>query len=435
MSLEKEASNISEKISLLKRSTQIYLNKIHGCSENENYWWFVAGYYSIVAWSVIKYYEDDRAGLLSLIKQGPMEGVIPYILRARMERYKDEKKYHRLNGQQVNGLEFTPEVASINYINLNFQDSNDIVDDVYPRISGFAFRIYNKYCSSLGKLNKYKRIDNLEQGVYGSLEEVFNNLLPFFLPNSLTIFYPKFLSKMLKNINVKRVVTRHGLDLNIFQLLILGGNYSRKGFGEWLTITGHGFGTNISIDSIYYYSLQYKPQNVWGNHLKMNQFPRREDKVKVPFSVLVVPSERPLPYMLYDKKKYIQYEKMCGILIDLLSSECFSSLNIKIRFKDDEDRIYKADRYLKGNLLAETRSFEESYQDYDLVITTTIATVAGKCIYNKINFIGLYYPYELTEEVNYLWVISNKNVFSDFPQFTQAVKFHLNKMLIQMGGK
>lgn len=423
--LEHEFNELSLKINTLRDSTSKILNKYHGLNESKEYWWFVAGYYAVIAWTVLKRCEDSRHILRRLIDSGPLGGVIPLELNERLEELRIELKKKNLN--TINYL--NPSIVSTGYICLEPSSNTCRINNVYPSTTGLLYKFYLRLIKIHKKIIIRNR-DSTDQDYDTSkanLDELFEELLLFFLPETLRNYFPRIFIKLAKYVNLKKVYTTHGLDLNIFQIMVIGSNFAKKGPGDWLNIVGHGFGSNISIDSLYYHSLQNKPQNAINyDVLKLPLFPIKNKKQ---FDVLLIPAERPLAYIYYDLGRYEVYERLCINLVRTLSSEKYSSLRIKVRFKNALDYDFKKNDYLQKNLMHEKRGFEESYSDYNLIITTNIASVAGKCIFNNIPFVGLYFPYELTEKKNYEWIIRNKDIYENFDQFIERVKTELDYII------
>jgi hypothetical protein len=427
--LEDEFNEFTLKIDALRDSTSIILNKFHGLDESKHYWWFLAGYYAVIAWAVIKRCEDNRNILKHLIDEGPLTAVIPLELNDRLEVFRHEFSQKKSN----NNNNLNHNIASMAYISLDQCNNSYRINDVYQSVTTLIYKFYLKF---IDLHNKFLPRKNLTKRVTYNLDhanshDLFEELLLFFLPEIYKKYFPKIFIKIAKYINLNKIYTTHGLDLNIFQVMIIGSNYEKKGPGDWLNIVGHGFGSNISIDSIYYHSLQNKPQNAYSRDIL--KLPSFQKKNKNPFNVLLIPAERPLPYMLYDLHRYEVYEKLCVNLVEILSGEKYNSLAIKVRFKNSLDLNSKKNDYLKKNIKNEKRSFEEAFNDYDLIITTNIASVAGKCIFNNIPFIGLYFPYELTEKANYDWIVKNKDIYENYEEFIERVKAELERMVRNQG--
>lgn len=444
--MKKDIKDLIDNLTFIKEKSSRLLNDFHKTSYSEEYWWVLSGIYGVQIWRIIQLFRNNREGILSLLAEGDIKGMAYFEYKNRIYQYLGSCVYKK------NEFKFNAETPVSDVANeAEFFDNNflgdfglidwcsDIksagVDEVYKYLTQGLSRLYNNFISQ-GLAKKFLWEKNAENfSVYYNLakdcatasdREVFGIIFIHLMPSYLTHSYPKRIARLLMRLPLKKITTYNGYELNIFKKIIIAQNYYKKGNGGWFNIISHGLLTCISTDLIYHNSLTNRPLIGFNSCLLL---PKKVENVKK-YDFLLVPSEAPNPLSFASPAEYNKflsyYSRLLAVMLEVKMAGC----SVRIRFKDFSYVKYIPSDDIEYALDREQRRFEDCYHEYGVIVCPAAdSTIAGKCMYNNIDFFAFYNPYYVVERSVYDEIKRQKGAFTEFDDFVTAIKSYADNAL------
>ena len=437
--------NIKERIPSIKIKNKNFMDKLHNLNMSSDFWWVISGEYALLAEKANILSSGDPRFLNDLKKHSHtfpthkkmtdamMDSVVKdFILDRNFDQYSKIVREKNIDELLIDDEDkyFTNEIKTDEKIKI-FYSMVGITNFLSKlRLKKFKY-LYLKIKIKIRSIytNTNKNTYDNDIFIADTLDNNFNKILKIILPDQIGEYFPKWFL-WLSNYMVKskhKWITYFGLELNIYQTILIAKSYEKYG-AKNIKMIPHGLFMEISTWSMYRFSL--------FPDMKLNIIDNAYGLPKILKSnasegILFCPAQ--LPFIcgdFFSVAHFWQFMTVYTKAIKLLNNGLKNNKKIKIRYKNFT--------YLNGyvgpqipeenNIPVEYQRFEEVYNKYKLIVSMPFGTISAKCHTNGVNCMTYQHVYYLTNKQSYLKLKTFPNVFTEADKFLHELEKKINEL-------
>lgn len=427
---------IKKQIPSLKLQNKEIMNKFHSLKKSEDFWWALTGEYALLAYLLeLLSIKDDRIinDLLNsdkdilvikrltsvfnkLISRDLISGFILENVNSKEKLQSinellidDEKEHFIINHSQVINKK----------ISLPFNFLTNVLyifKFVKINITSILVKIQKKFIQFFLKKNdKLRFIQSLKDSRF---QFILLEILPQKFKSELPLWFiflcSKFISKKYK------CITRFGLELNIYQNIIIATSYDKYGEKN-IEVISHGDAIgHLDLWYLYVFSLfpsiKFYSLNPTIN-FKYCKSSEKKGILLCSYNYIWLPA-------IFSLNHFQRFMNVYKNVINILFEGVKDGKNIKIRYKNFEYLRGTAGQFYhqESKIPVEEKNFEEIYNQYSMIISIPHGTIAEVCREYNLPFISYLQPFNPIDKNSYFDLIKDKRIFTEEITFLDELK-------------
>lgn len=437
--------NLKERIPSIKIKNKNFMDKFHNLNMSSDFWWVISGEYALLAEKANILSSGDPRFLNDLQKYKydfPVHKVLSNTIMDSVGKDfivdKDFDQYSKIVGEKnIDELLIDDDDK---YFSNNIK-TDEKIEIFYSMIYITNFlsklrleklkRLYLKIKIKIKSLyaNKNKNTNVNDIFIANTIDDNFNKILKIILPDQIGEYFPKWFL-WLSNYMVKskhKWVTYFGLELNIYQTILIAKSYEKYG-AKNIKVISHGLTMENGTWTMYRFSLFPDMKlNIIDNSYNLPKI----IKSNVSEGILFCPAQLPFSCGdFFSITHYWEFMKVYKKAIKLINDGLENNKKIKIRYKNFS--------YLSGymgpqipeenNIPVEHQRFEDVYNKYKLIVSMHYSTISSRCYASGVNCMTYHHMYYLTNKQSYLKLKTFPDVFTEADKFLYELEKKINEL-------